>query len=88
MTNHDCGCDAARAQLVDFLRRELCADDSEQVTTHIECCEDCADEAKVELVISETVKRCCSNDTAPDNLRMRVVALLSEHCGGKLPTGD
>lgn len=87
MTSHDCGCSHAREQLVDYLRRELCEQEQAEVGHHLDDCPECTDEATVERVISDVVKRCCADAQAPGELRVRVVALLQRHCGGSLPAG-
>ncbi|MFD2674098.1 zf-HC2 domain-containing protein [Gulosibacter bifidus] len=85
MTSHDCGCEQAREQLADFLRRELCDKDRSEINTHLQDCPDCDEEARMELVITQTVKRCCADEPAPADLRDKVASFLRAHCGNAAP---
>src|SRR6185295_15515649 len=45
----DCGCDKAKAELEEYLHRELSDQDFRDVTEHLENCEDCTNEHTVGL---------------------------------------
>ncbi len=70
----DCGCDQARAELEEYLHRELNAEDVLMVEEHLAGCEDCSGEHLVGLALTRKVRQACQ-ETAPEELR---VAILSE----------
>lgn len=71
----DCGCDKAKAELEEYLHRELSAEDFRDVRDHLDACVDCSEEALVGLTITQRVQRAC-RETAPDDLRAQVLAIL------------
>ena len=73
----DCGCDKAKAELEEYLHRELSAEDFRDVSDHLDHCVDCSEEAHVGLTITQKVQRAC-RETAPDELRVSILAIL-EH---------
>jgi anti-sigma factor (TIGR02949 family) len=74
----DCGCDKAKAELEEYLHRELSDQDFTDISDHLATCRDCSDEHLVGLVLTEKVRRACQ-ETAPDDLvaavRIRLEAL-------------
>ncbi len=72
----DCGCDKAKAELEEYLHRELSDQDFRDVTEHLENCEDCTDEHLVGLTITQKVQQACQ-ETAPDELRAAILAKLA-----------
>lgn len=74
---NDCGCEKAKAELEEYLRNELTSVDSADIREHMENCADCASEAHVSRVLTEAVQRACK-ETAPEELRSQVLALLRE----------
>ena len=70
----DCGCDQARAELEEYLHRELTAEDVLMVEEHLAGCEDCSGEHLVGLALTRKVRQACQ-ETAPEELR---AAILSE----------
>lgn len=71
----DCGCDKAKAELEEYLHRELSDQDFRDVTEHLESCEDCSDEHVVGLTLTEKLQRACQ-EKAPDTLRAEILAKL------------
>lgn len=71
----DCGCDKAKAELEEFLHRELSDRDFADVAEHLEHCEDCSEEHYVGLTITEKVRKAC-REQAPEELRTRILARL------------
>lgn len=71
----DCGCEKAKAELEEYLHRELDAEDFRDVRDHLEACVDCSEEAHVGLTIMQRVQSAC-RETAPDELRIQVLAIL------------
>ena len=71
----DCGCDKAKAELEEYLHRELSTEDFRDITEHLENCEDCTGEHLVGLTIIQKVQRACQ-ETAPEELRSAILAKL------------
>jgi anti-sigma factor (TIGR02949 family) len=71
----DCGCDKAKAELEEYLHRELSQQDFQDITEHLDNCEDCSSEHLVGLTLTEKVKKACS-ETAPEELRLAILAKL------------
>jgi anti-sigma factor (TIGR02949 family) len=72
----DCGCDKARAELEEYLHREVSPQDHADITEHLASCTDCSEEHVVALTLMLKVRRAC-NETAPEELRVSVRAMLS-----------
>ncbi len=73
----DCGCDKAKAELEEYLHRELSDDDFRDVTEHLANCEDCSAEHLVGVTLTEKVRRAC-RETAPDELRKTVLLRIRQ----------
>lgn len=71
----DCGCDKAKAELEEYLHRELSEQDFQDVTDHLDNCEDCTDEHVVGLTLTLKMQKACK-ETAPDELRAAILARL------------
>ncbi|KQV05979.1 mycothiol system anti-sigma-R factor [Leifsonia sp. Root112D2] len=71
----DCGCSKAKADLEEYLHNELRGADASDIREHLENCTSCTEEHHVGLVLTEAVKRACS-ETAPEELRAQVLARL------------
>ena len=71
----DCGCEKAKAELEEYLHRELSAEDFRDITEHLENCDDCTSEHLVGLTITQKVQRACQ-ETAPVELRDAILAKL------------
>jgi anti-sigma factor (TIGR02949 family) len=73
----DCGCDKAKAELEEYLHREVSEVDYIDITEHLAGCADCADEHQVGIVLTEKVRAACQ-EKAPDELRAAVKGRLEE----------
>jgi anti-sigma factor (TIGR02949 family) len=71
----DCGCDKAKAELEEYLHRELGPQDFEDITEHLAHCDDCSAEHLVGLTLTLKVRQACS-ETAPQELREAIIARL------------
>ncbi len=71
----DCGCDKARAELEEYLHRELSDQDFADISEHLENCADCSAEHLVGLTLTQRVQQAC-RETAPEALRAAIVARL------------
>jgi len=71
----DCGCDKAKAELEEYLHRELSDQDFQDITEHLENCDDCSGEHLVGLTLTQKMQRACK-ETAPEELRLAILAKL------------
>jgi anti-sigma factor (TIGR02949 family) len=71
----DCGCDKAKAELEEYLHSELSAQDFQDVTEHLESCEDCSAEHLVGLTLTLRMQKAC-RETAPADLKAAVLAAI------------
>jgi anti-sigma factor (TIGR02949 family) len=72
----DCGCDKAKAELEEYLHRELSDQDFRDVTDHLANCEDCTGEHLVGMAMTVKMQKACQ-ETAPEELRSAILAQLS-----------
>jgi anti-sigma factor (TIGR02949 family) len=73
----DCGCEKAKAELEEYLHREVSESDFADITEHLEGCTDCSEEHLVGLVLTEKVRTACQ-ETAPAELRAAVIVRLEQ----------
>ncbi|MFT4219981.1 MAG: zf-HC2 domain-containing protein [Microbacterium sp.] len=71
----DCGCDQARKDLEEYLRREMCSTEHTDIREHLENCAACREEALVATTLTEVVARAC-RESAPAELREQVLTRL------------
>ncbi|KZX20865.1 zf-HC2 domain-containing protein [Rathayibacter tanaceti] len=81
----DSGCTKAKAELEEYLHNELCKEDAADIREHMVGCVDCADEAKVGVVLTMAVQRACT-ETAPEDLRAQVLGMLRDEQASHTPT--
>lgn len=65
---HDCGCGKAKAELEEFLHRELSDEAFAEIEQHLAGCEDCSAEHLVGLTLTKKVRTAC-REQAPEELR-------------------
>lgn len=73
----DCGCDKAKAELEEYLHRELSDTDFADITEHLSGCEDCTSEHLIGLTLTMKVQKACQ-EKAPEDLRDQVLLRLRE----------
>jgi anti-sigma factor (TIGR02949 family) len=73
----DCGCDKAKAELEEYLHRELSEQDFVDISDHLATCSDCSQEHLVGLALSAKVRRACQ-EKAPEELRAAVLGRLEQ----------
>jgi mycothiol system anti-sigma-R factor len=78
VTEHACTCGDALARVYDYIDRELDADAALAIAGHLEACTDCAEQYRLEQLVKALVHRTCCEERAPDELRVRIVARISE----------
>jgi anti-sigma factor (TIGR02949 family) len=71
----DSGCAKAKAELEEYLHRELNESDFAEITEHLADCPDCSDEHLVGLTLTQKVRQACT-ETAPAELRQDILARL------------
>ncbi len=71
----DCGCDKAKAELEEYLHREVSEQDFADITEHLEACDDCSAEHLVGLTLTLRMQKACQ-EKAPDDLRQAILARL------------
>jgi anti-sigma factor (TIGR02949 family) len=73
----DCGCDKAKAELEEYLHREVSEADFLDITEHLSGCTDCSDEHLIGITLTERVRTACQ-EKAPEELRAAVLGRLEE----------
>lgn len=76
MCEHDCS--NVLARLSAFLDHELTESEADHIRVHLDACEPCMERADYELAVNALVKRCCGGTKAPEQLRARIVTLVSQ----------
>jgi anti-sigma factor (TIGR02949 family) len=71
----DCGCDKAKAELEEYLHRELSAQDFTDISDHLATCADCSDEHLIGITLTAKVQKACQ-EKAPEELRAAVLSQL------------
>ncbi len=72
----DCGCEKAKAELEEYLHRELSSADFQDVTEHLEHCEDCTGEHLVGITMTAKMQKACQ-EKAPEELRSAILSQLA-----------
>ena len=79
-------CTEAQQHLWDYLDGEMSEGDCAKIKAHIEECPPCAETFNNEAKFKEAVQRACGCESAPQDLRSRVVSMIAafklEACGG------
>jgi anti-sigma factor (TIGR02949 family) len=73
----DCGCDKAKAELEEYLHRELSDEDFRDVGEHLANCPDCTGEELVGIAMTVKMQKACQ-EKAPDELRIAILASLTK----------
>lgn len=72
----DCGCEKAKAELEEYLHRELSEQDFYDVTEHLAGCEDCSTEHLIGVMLTEKMRRAC-REKAPEELRIAILQRIT-----------
>ena len=73
----DCGCEKAKAELEEYLHREVSEADFVDISDHLASCTDCSEEHLIGLKLSAKVRSACQ-EKAPDDLRVAVLGRLGQ----------
>jgi anti-sigma factor (TIGR02949 family) len=71
----DCGCDKAKAELEEYLHRELSDQDFQDISDHLANCADCTGEHLVGVTLTLKMQKACQ-EKAPEELRAAILAKL------------
>jgi anti-sigma factor (TIGR02949 family) len=72
----DCGCEKAKAELEEYLHRELSDQDFQDISDHLANCDDCTGEHIVGVTLTLKMQKACQ-EKAPDELRASILARLN-----------
>jgi len=75
---HDVDCDEVIRQVYLYLDGEIDDAHRAEVRTHLDECGPCLRQFGIEQEVKALVARCCGSDTAPDGLKDRLRAKLTE----------
>jgi mycothiol system anti-sigma-R factor len=73
-----CTCGEALSRVYDYLDQELDATSAVAIAGHLEACPPCAEQYRLEQVVKTLIQRTCCEERAPEELRVRIVAQISE----------
>lgn len=75
---HACSCNEALASVYDYLDSEIEAEAAQAIAGHLQECPPCADQYRMEEMVKALVQRTCCQERAPETLRVRIVAQISQ----------
>ena len=85
MQSHEHGLDPSASECVDFLEQivyfidnELDAADCAVVRAHLDSCNPCLEKYDLQRTVKAVVARSCSSESAPSELRQRVMVQIRE----------
>jgi mycothiol system anti-sigma-R factor len=70
-------CEHVLERIYQFLDHEIDTASGDAIRAHLAACEPCLDKFDVEQAVKLLVSRCCGGDTAPSQLRNKVLAQLA-----------
>jgi len=70
-------CTSVLRSLYAFHDNELTAAEADEIRQHLMACEPCLDHFEVEDALRVLIRRCCAEDKAPEDLRIRMRATYS-----------
>ena len=73
-----CTCGEALSRVYDYLDAELDAQAAAAIAGHLQDCPGCTEQYRLEQVVKALVHRTCCEERAPEALRVRIVARISE----------
>lgn len=76
MSEHPADCEEVLASVYAFHDHELSEAEADRIREHLMACEPCLDRFDVEEAMRLLVKRCCSQERAPEELRIRIRSQL------------
>lgn len=70
-------CDDCGKHLYEYQHHELTADEATRIEAHLQECPACMSLWQEEEAISRRLRQCCASDAAPEQLRVKVTALIA-----------
>ena len=70
--------EAALERLYTYLDGALCEAELDEVRRHVEACPQCWEEAALEQLIREDLRRCCRQEKAPEKLRATIALRMTQ----------
>lgn len=65
-------CDRALQRLYEFHDHALTEAEADEIREHLLACDPCLDRYGVEQALRLLIRRCCSGQSAPEGLRLRI----------------
>ena len=75
---HETPCSEVLARLESYLDREIEEQGFAQIRQHLDECGPCLREYGLEDVVKRLVHKCCGSETAPSELRVKVLVRIRE----------
>jgi mycothiol system anti-sigma-R factor len=73
-----CTCGDALSRVYDYLDQEIDTAMAQAIAGHLQACPPCAEQYRLEQMVKALVHRTCCEERAPEDLRVRIVARISE----------
>lgn len=73
-----CTCGEALSRVYDYLDQEIDTAMAQAIADHLQTCPPCAEQYRLEQMVKALVHRTCCEERAPEELRVRIVARISE----------
>ena len=73
-----CTCGDALSRVYDYLDQEIDTAMARAIAGHLQACPPCAEQYRLEQMVKALVHRTCCEERAPEDLRVRIVARISE----------
>lgn len=73
-----CSCSDALSYVYNYLDGEVDDVRRAEIAGHLDACGRCREQFTTEQVVKSLVQRCCHAEQAPETLRVRIVARISE----------
>jgi len=75
---HDTDCGEVLDAVYAYLDGEMTSDDKHVIRHHLDECSPCLRQFGIEQEVKALVARCCGSETAPDELRAKVLERLAQ----------
>ncbi len=71
-------CSLVLARVYEFLDHEIETADGDRIRAHLAACEPCLETFDAEQALKSLIQRRCGGDRAPDHLRLKVMAKITQ----------
>jgi len=76
--HHDTDCSSVLGRVYEYIDNEMADDDCVTIKQHLDECAPCLAEFGLEQAVKALVARSCGCDTAPDQLRAKILSRIRE----------